>query len=1246
MKTKKPVNPYLRRHRKKVLLTLEALLIATALLATSTYAWLVMSTAPEVVGIETNVGANGSLEVALLNTATHDDMSQITTRVGDSAEVKGSVTSNLSWGNLVNLSDASYGLGEILLMPSQLLIQPAAGGYTVNPNGPLALPSYGTDGRIIELDTNSVSAVYGGGKFGLSTNQTYGVRGIGTTSAASSENKLSLAKTYIATYSANAKTSAINAITANGTDLINIAITHNASETATHSDADINTLKSMLTGLSNSLGYIDTALRYGILANVLQSTTGDATALSREILNASNDISTLFTAYQDVLPSSMGAWVSKLVSAKNTVNTAYNECAQLTGGSYSWEQISPIFSNVLNTDGVYINDNPFSAINAGELLNSTGFTMTLLSGSGLFPVIADFTGDYSTWLTYIGKSIEFKVRTSESPTHLTALRDTISEGEEVSVSLDNLVIDNLGGYAIDLAFRCNAAVSDLQLQISPEQRVYSGSTSGDLQGGGSYMQFSADGNALSMDQMIRLMDAIRVTFVDPLGNVLAMAKLNTSNRSIEANNSIKAFLYLYNYTVIREDGINKVNIGERRTGDVKITELTANTPTAVSAIVWIDGNLVDNTMVSATTAASLKGVLNLQFSSSADLVPANSEILYYSNASRSDLVSLLNDEDELYPVTATYNRGQIGENTQTGAKWNYTDSSWAAFTAAYEYAQVVFADSNSSQLQIKNAYNDLRRTFNELTDPSHEALASLIEEVRALTGTTSETAGYAQLGVFYDNYTEAIRDSGTAISAVDPQSNLRDDGNGIVVPTYSEESWKKLAIALYDAEAANTSVETSDARITAAMTELELAYSMLERAVFFDAYDYNGNIYYRAITDATDTYGKWYDEDFHRVVSDLKILDLDSGAVPATVAKIVAPDYYRIGSGSGVAASIDLTENAYPDFKNDEIIGIRWSISDISYDIDVNGDLNYTLSELIAAANAVKSEPGVGNADTINALITQAQAVLGGDSTLEKAEIVELAQDLAAAIETAKADIAARIAADISEAESSRTAISADEQTVLAAAILEAKTLKAENPELEANDTFNTALTEAETVQGKGAEATRAEYNEAIDALNAQIIANGGVAQTAYNVLVYTIDHSGDYAEAINRVVLSAAVLNPTVDEYGTAFITARILTKNGVVYTASKPVLFYNRAEGIQIEELGGGMFGFKIDNTENQDNLVVCNETPKEYYWSVSGAETITLSNADQAVCKVTGEGVYTLTLTVTMNTGSTYTATYSAS
>ncbi|MBR7098424.1 MAG: hypothetical protein IKC59_03330, partial [Clostridia bacterium] len=75
------------------------LLVASFMVVSSSYAWFTLSTAPEVKGIQTSVGSNGNLEIAL-----YTGQETITSSVGDGAENK--TDKYETWGNLINLSDA------------------------------------------------------------------------------------------------------------------------------------------------------------------------------------------------------------------------------------------------------------------------------------------------------------------------------------------------------------------------------------------------------------------------------------------------------------------------------------------------------------------------------------------------------------------------------------------------------------------------------------------------------------------------------------------------------------------------------------------------------------------------------------------------------------------------------------------------------------------------------------------------------------------------------------------------------------------------------------------------------------------------------------------------------------------------------------------------------------------------------------------------------------------------------------
>ena len=80
-------------------------------------------------------------------------------------------------------------------------------------------------------------------------------------------------------------------------------------------------------------------------------------------------------------------------------------------------------------------------------------------------------------------------------------------------------------------------------------------------------------------------------------------------------------------------------------GKIEIMPLTQNTAHALSALVYLDGYHVGNEDVAATASTSMTGKMNLQFSSSAALVPMEYAELYQPGEADEDATE--------YTVTAT-----------------------------------------------------------------------------------------------------------------------------------------------------------------------------------------------------------------------------------------------------------------------------------------------------------------------------------------------------------------------------------------------------------------------------------------------------------------------------------------------------------------------------------------------------------------------------------------------------------------
>ena len=147
-------------------------LMSAVMLTTASFAWITLSMAPEVSGIATTVAGNGNLEIALVS-SNEDGTAKLpeASQVGDSN--KNLVEKNITWGNLVNLNDDSYGLNKVVLRPATL------NSYNLL-NNPLRAVEYSKDGRINTLNYDFAYSNYDASEnsFLISDSTSYGVRAI------------------------------------------------------------------------------------------------------------------------------------------------------------------------------------------------------------------------------------------------------------------------------------------------------------------------------------------------------------------------------------------------------------------------------------------------------------------------------------------------------------------------------------------------------------------------------------------------------------------------------------------------------------------------------------------------------------------------------------------------------------------------------------------------------------------------------------------------------------------------------------------------------------------------------------------------------------------------------------------------------------------------------------------------------------------------------------------------------------
>ena len=659
--------------KKKLMGAICMLLVASIMVVSSTYAWFTLSTAPEITGISTSVGANGNLEMALLNTQTFANPELIKSAVGDSMDAQGksATEANVTWGNLINLSDPSYGLTDIALYPAALNIEEGKLA-----DSPLKTPTYGSDGRVTGTNANTASAIKGDSGWTIYYgNQDYGVRAVGTADGLTARQiALNNAKRLFNSYLSGASSKVIQAINENAGGLLALQTT-NEGEALNSDSAEM--VYALTQAVNTAVGDIANAYRQAIIAAAAASdslTDAEFTMAEAEIKSAEfSNLANVAGEYTPAAVSNNLAAVSTMVTDAATALNAVKTLKDSEGSTA--KQYKDAAAKIVDTRLMTGSMNDIAAGFTIENGTAENGTATCILGD-----IADLAGTYTTKIMNGVTSLTVKQHTDKATGVKTAVSGLTAS---TNTSTAGQTLNDMYGYIIDFVFRTNAPTSNLQLQTTGVNRVYKDAEGADLaaQGAGSYLSFA--GANMGEEQVKNIMRAVRVVFFNP-DNGSYYAEAAIKEPFTGAGSTFKAPLYLIDSitavktttTVLGRDAYNKVNgNGDYELDNDKypaastvvndgvktitkytnyapiitakvwqalptktinyvetseeynlqddasaITSLTQNTAMKVSALVFIDGNLVDNgDTVNAATAGALS--MNLQFSSSADLVP-------------------------------------------------------------------------------------------------------------------------------------------------------------------------------------------------------------------------------------------------------------------------------------------------------------------------------------------------------------------------------------------------------------------------------------------------------------------------------------------------------------------------------------------------------------------------------------------------------------------------------------------------
>lgn len=711
--TRKVVDKREKDIKKKLSAAILMLLVSCIMVVTSTYAWFTLSTAPEVTGIQTTIGGNGNLEIALAGTYTNEAGTTVNTWTNNAGVQTitngGSATQqekNITWGNLINVAEG-YGVDKLNLLPSKLSY--VEGSTTKLNNNLIEAPKYGSDGRVSELTKAVMSAVYDkdGDAFIASADQQYGLRALGISAAMTArQSGYIVALSGVSSNAESARTGTSLAMQANGGALGSIVVALAKADVAnrdsvTFSDDQYDAVSKLLDDTLAATAYIETsilnAVRAYIASSEMQDTTTDGTDATKltdaeyslviATLEGAKINDTYFTVddsaktvtYKYSLAGEDGAstnetitisneafynMISKYKSINSTLTTAKSSLPQtkanhgsneegVTPPTYTWAELKGSVENLMNLGGkITVSGRTIDDMKAilnnmdvTEMLNIlNNLVVELGEGSGVYYDISQLVGEIKASVkldvTYGGISatgVNATIKSSATAPWLPAIASELNGKSPSSVGSDEAnIISDRYAFALDLLFRTNAADSKLLLATQPRDRIYSDNTNAETMGAGSTMTFKKAVASFTEEQMVNLIENIKIVFVDDQLNVLATAGLDVGtdgenkNYTVDGEGSITADMRLFG----ADGNFLADGSAENSTNAQAICSLTQNQVKNVSVLVYLDGETITNSDV-ANAINSMTATMNLQFESSAELIPMEYSGLHHKPGTES-----------------------------------------------------------------------------------------------------------------------------------------------------------------------------------------------------------------------------------------------------------------------------------------------------------------------------------------------------------------------------------------------------------------------------------------------------------------------------------------------------------------------------------------------------------------------------------------------------------------------------------
>lgn len=694
----------------KLMAAISMLLVSAILMCLTSYAWFILSTAPEVSNLKTTAGANGALEIALQSTnEAGSGRAEITSAVGSSHAKNAATVSNTYWGNVVDLTEG-YGLDNIQLYPSRLKTKATTvngkTSYSVDTGSILQVPQFGQDGRVSGL-LNATKTHYENGQFVTGTN--YGVNVLGGVNADKEDQGETIILTYrrdavlrqarekVAAYRTDLRSDMTDLIARNSVGVVGLMAYAINSPIMSEEDMYY-TVSDYVTSMDAMVTKAADAVRWALLANAVadeehynsgndadMKALGDIYAAYAQMpLTGDNSVESIakVNGYSEIERAAIAidAASARVSIAKSEIDDE-NKRMGLAGlslitpsetvmhGSKGADGVEPVtsaipydFENAVETDTIY------TFVKAADPVDVNLF-------SSIAAVIGDYKGVIKAWISFEDESVvatepdnlenwlrwEYTIQATSGRSY-DAWKDVDdlasvekqadgTYAEDANVGTLGVVLNQIEGieapgviqvevkrpdvtaygYSVDLAFKSSEA-TNLLLQQTGIGRVSGDGEDPDLLGGGSTVQFTVAGD-MTEEQVKSLLQGVYIVFMNTgTGSIYKVAAVDPDSvvvKLLPYPATATATLALYEPAF---DEAGNLSLGRKITEDEKvITAMSANEAYYISAVVYLNGDVVDTTVFSATQELSMTGAMNLQFASSVTLTP-----MVYSDYKKKD----------------------------------------------------------------------------------------------------------------------------------------------------------------------------------------------------------------------------------------------------------------------------------------------------------------------------------------------------------------------------------------------------------------------------------------------------------------------------------------------------------------------------------------------------------------------------------------------------------------------------------